>query len=487
MEVNPEVISPSTSVLSTQSTLLRDPSGRSDSVVKLFPWQQEVLEAPERFKTVMGGRRIGKTHLLIIFLFLELLRREDWSEAWYMAPYYRQAKMIGWPIAMQFLEKFPWIKAGEPHTNDLTIPVIGNRKLSLKGCEKPNSTRGQGLVAFGFDEYAHNKDSAMWNIAVRPALSDKKGKGIFSSSPRGINQFTLMLDRGDPTKKKVYSENYSSFEIWTKDIGTVSEEELEDLRSTHSPDFYRQEYECKILSNVGLAVGEFVAKSWPDGNLISSELFSKYRSRCAVIGAMDWAESSGTTAYLEIHIDPEGRIFVTHEVLMKGGSPISVVKRLKEEVRHPDYIVMGHDVQKQDDSGWTVADQLRRAGHADGFPMSIFPLYRKKADAIAKAKDMCLSQTDPDGTPRLPFLMIREGSCPVLLEQICTTDHEDLVAKGKSSQGKRDAFDALLTVVMRHAKGRPQPPVGVRYTGRRIQPWSSPDEFASVSGLPQEE
>jgi hypothetical protein len=70
--------------------------------------QQTIVDAPQRFKVVVAGRRFGKTHLSI----RELCRhaKDPDQTVWYVAPTYRQAKMITWKKLRKKLLAINWIK-----------------------------------------------------------------------------------------------------------------------------------------------------------------------------------------------------------------------------------------------------------------------------------------------------------------------------------------------------------------------------------------
>ena len=60
----------------------------------LSPAQTKIVEAPQRFKVVIAGRRFGKTHLSIRELCYNA--RLPNKDVIYCAPTYKQAKNIVW-------------------------------------------------------------------------------------------------------------------------------------------------------------------------------------------------------------------------------------------------------------------------------------------------------------------------------------------------------------------------------------------------------
>ena len=70
--------------------------------------QQIIADDTHRFKVILAGRRFGKTHLAIRQL--AYYARIPNQEVWYVAPSYKQAKMIVWRKLKQRLQDLRWVK-----------------------------------------------------------------------------------------------------------------------------------------------------------------------------------------------------------------------------------------------------------------------------------------------------------------------------------------------------------------------------------------
>jgi len=151
----------------------------------LLPWQQRVLMGSQsRFRVVNGGRRIRKTDLLLKYLLLEILKWPKGHTAWYLAPTYRQAKMIAWRRLKDLVPR--WLREGEPNETELSIPLLGGRHYELKGCDNRDSIRGGQPCCFGFDEYAYC-DPFAWEEVVQPAVSRMIAiRCSLSRTPEGV-------------------------------------------------------------------------------------------------------------------------------------------------------------------------------------------------------------------------------------------------------------------------------------------------------------
>lgn len=151
--------------------------------LSLTPWQEEVFKDPSRFKVVAAGRRTGKSHLAAVALIVNALNGKD-GKVFYVAPTQGMARDILWE---KLFELAGDIIEGS-NVNNLTITLAGNNTIYLKGADRPDTLRGVSLKYLVMDEYAFMKKD-VWEAILRPALSDKKGHGLFIGTPEGRNHF----------------------------------------------------------------------------------------------------------------------------------------------------------------------------------------------------------------------------------------------------------------------------------------------------------
>jgi len=198
----------------------------------LSPAQQTIVESPQRFKVVVAGRRFGKTHLSIRELCYHA-RIPD-REIWYVAPTYRQAKMITWKKLRKKLLELKW--AQKINETELSILLKNGSTISLKGADNYDSLRGIGLDYLVIDEFA-DIDPEAWYETLRPTLADKQGGALFIGTPKGLNWahdlYTQALD---------YPEEWASFQYTTIEGGNVAPEEIEAARRSLDERTFRQEF-----------------------------------------------------------------------------------------------------------------------------------------------------------------------------------------------------------------------------------------------------
>ena len=72
--------------------------------------------------------------------------------------------------------------------NNLEMTLVGDRKIYLKGADRPDTMRGLSVNHLVMDEFAVFK-SDVYETILRPTLSDLKGSALFIGTPAGRNQF----------------------------------------------------------------------------------------------------------------------------------------------------------------------------------------------------------------------------------------------------------------------------------------------------------
>jgi len=199
-------------------------------MIRLKPSQWKVFNCDSRFRDLVAGRRFGKTYLALVELC-----RAVWAPgrlAWYVAPTYKQGKQIAWKPLKDLTRPY-W--ASKPNETDLRIELVTGGTICLRGADNYDSLRGSGLDMVVVDEYA-SIDPEAWTAVLRPALSDRRGRALFSGTPRGYDHFYDLYQavQGDP--------EWSTFQFTTEEGGNVSREELESAAHLLDERTYREEF-----------------------------------------------------------------------------------------------------------------------------------------------------------------------------------------------------------------------------------------------------
>jgi predicted phage terminase large subunit-like protein len=205
--------------------------------ISLLPWQEKCINDPTRFKVIAAGRRCGKTHFAAVTLILAALNGKPGS-VMYIGPTQGLARDLMWEklfeLAGDIIE--------QSNVNNLEITLSGGNKISLKGADRPDTLRGYSLKHLVMDEAAFMKND-IFDVILRPALSDRKGTCLMISTPEGRNQFYDWFMNGETGKK-----GWKSWHLTSHDNPLLDPEEIENARETLPAWAFRQEYEASFNS-----------------------------------------------------------------------------------------------------------------------------------------------------------------------------------------------------------------------------------------------
>ena len=247
---------------------------------KLLRWQQEVFKDIHRFKVVAAGRRCGKSRLSAVTLLIEGLNCPDGSSVMYVAPTLGQARTIIWDLLHELGR--PVIKSS--HVNNLEITLINGKKILVRGADNPDSLRGVSLTYLVLDECAFIKQD-VWEKILRAALSDKKGRALFISTPSGRNWFYDVYKLGQEEQ----DEEWKSWHFTTQDNETIDPKEIEAAKRTLSSFAFKQEY----LSSFDNAGADVFKEEW--FKLGEEPQYGEYVVAIDLAGFEDVAKNAGAS------------------------------------------------------------------------------------------------------------------------------------------------------------------------------------------------
>jgi phage terminase large subunit-like protein len=204
---------------------------------KPHPGQVTVHNSPARFRVLSAGRRWGKTRLGVNEC-LDVAAHG--GRAWWVAPNYKMSE-VGWRPLRRM-----GIKIGaEVRKVDRQIILPNGGEVTVRSADNPDSLRGEGLDFVVLDEFAYMTPEA-WTEAIRPALSDRQGRALFISTPRGRNFFWELYQRG------IAGENdYASFTYPTVTNPYIAPKEVEAAKRELPEIIFRQEYLAEFIDDQG--------------------------------------------------------------------------------------------------------------------------------------------------------------------------------------------------------------------------------------------
>jgi hypothetical protein len=214
--------------------------------------QQTIADDDHRFKVVVAGRRFGKTHLAIRELCFHA--RVPEQEVWYVAPTYKQAKMIVWRKLKQKLQDLRWIR--KANESELSILLKNGSTIALKGADNEDSLRGVGLDYLIMDEFADVDPEAFFEV-LRPTLADRQGRAMFIGTPKGIANWAYELYQ----MEQEYPDAWKSFSYTTIEGGNVSKEEIDAAMRDLDERQFRQEFMATFETYTGRIYYAFDRKS----------------------------------------------------------------------------------------------------------------------------------------------------------------------------------------------------------------------------------
>ena len=210
--------------------------------------QGEVYADPSRFRVVVAGRRSGKTFGECLELYTCAANKTG-ARCWYIAPTYRMARDIAWPTLKSIVDRGHLAKA--PNESQLRMELTNGAEIALKGADDPDRLRGPGLDFVALDEFAWINPAA-WDV-LRPALSDRQGRALFTTTPAGFNwaydTFLKGQDGGE--------DGWRSWQFTTAQAGIVAGDEVEAAKRELDPRIFRQEYEASFETLQGQVYSNF--------------------------------------------------------------------------------------------------------------------------------------------------------------------------------------------------------------------------------------
>lgn len=215
----------------------------------LHPGQREVASHPARFKVLAAGRRWGKTRLGTLLCLDAAL---NGGRAWWVAPSYSMAT-VGWRGIKHLAKQIP---GAETREADRLITMPSGGQIQVRSADNPDSLRGEGLDFLIIDEAAFVREEA-WTEALRPTLSDRQGRAMFISTPKGRNWFWRAYQRGmsgDP--------EWHSWKLPTASNPFIDPAEIEAARGMLPADTFRQEYLAEFIEDAGLVFRKVRQATW---------------------------------------------------------------------------------------------------------------------------------------------------------------------------------------------------------------------------------
>jgi len=230
----------------------------------------------KRFRHLVAGRRGGKTLSAAWEVLFYALYPSEFHRDAHGAEDYDRPLWI-WLLTKDYPTGFPALttlldvmrqagltKGKDYHYNktERRIEFIeSGTVLQVKTAEDPQSLRGAGLDILWIDEAAFIDSADAWHV-VRPALSDKLGLVLTTTTPNGKNWLWETFFTGPALE----DDNQFRVEYTSIDSPYFPHEEWEYAREHYHPIFFRQEYLASFDAFAGVALQGDWLKYWVAGN-----------------------------------------------------------------------------------------------------------------------------------------------------------------------------------------------------------------------------
>jgi len=208
-----------------------------------YAQQAEIENDQHRFRVLACGRRWGKTLMAMREAFQMLLRAYELDgkahRGWVISPTFPLVRE-DWLIAEDLLSDAITKKS----TTDMRMDFKPFGFIEFKSAEREDEgLRGAGLDFAVLDEVSRISKKS-WELGIRPALSDKLGRAVFISTPKGRNWFYNLWLAGQLKNDEIKSWKYSTF-----DNPFFPESEKKALIDTTPEMILRQEYYADFLED----------------------------------------------------------------------------------------------------------------------------------------------------------------------------------------------------------------------------------------------
>jgi len=190
----------------------------------------DILTKEDMFYTMVCGRQIGKTLLLINMLLYYGINKPRTTLLW-VSPFYSMGVKVLSQI-IDAIEFTPIVK--EANKSEKIISLVNGTRIYFRSAEKPETIRGLSIDYAFLDESQDISDDA-FNKAILPTLTAKGKKCLIAGTPKSKNWFYQYFQRGSDT-------NYNSYTAPSSVSPYVSEEFLKEQKESLPPAIYNQEF-----------------------------------------------------------------------------------------------------------------------------------------------------------------------------------------------------------------------------------------------------
>lgn len=214
----------------------------------LYPAQREAIFHEARYVFIEAATKTGKTVGCLMWLFEQALRAPVGGNVWWVAPWYRTAR-IAYRRLRFSLRKY----AGFIRSNDsaMTLTIGGAHQVTMEflSAEQPDTLYGEDVYAVVLDEASRMRPEAFY--AVRSTLTATRGPCRVIGNVKGRNTWFYQLSRKAEAQQMPNGAYRRLTWSHAVDAGLVPQSEIDDARSMLPPHVFQELYDAIPSDDAG--------------------------------------------------------------------------------------------------------------------------------------------------------------------------------------------------------------------------------------------
>ena len=264
-----------------------------------------------RFIVACCGRRFGKSYSAAREA--EVVATQPNKVVWIVAPSYNTSEKIFRIVYDELVVQKGFKPSHYSHKEQiLKFDWAGGQSIVCgKSAEHPSGLIGEGCDLVILDEASKIPNlKRIWEMYLRPTLSDKKGRAIFISTPDGYGTFYELYLRGK-TENGWYSFNSPSWHNTFAFPEGKEDPDLVEARNTLSKEVYLQEYQAEFTSLSGRVYGDFTRHD-------NVKTFS-YQPNLPTFLSLDFGYRMPAALFFQVAKGPDGleHVYLFDEIIHK--------------------------------------------------------------------------------------------------------------------------------------------------------------------------
>jgi Terminase RNaseH-like domain len=226
------------------------------------------------------------------------------------------------------------------------LELIGGGVIDFWSLDSPDSGRGRKYALVIVDEAAMIYElPEAWQQSIRPTLTDLQGSAWFLSTPKGMNYFKLLFDRGQDAER----EDWASWQMPTSTNPYLQPGEIESARLDLTEAAFNQEYSALSVNWEGSVFRRV------DEAATATEMSKPEPGHDYVIGC-DWGRSKDYTVFVVLDTTAHAVVKMDRSNRMDYVVQVDRLKVLSE------YWQPSQIIAEQNGIGQPVIEQLTREG-----------------------------------------------------------------------------------------------------------------------------